>query len=91
MPRETPQSEITHDWAANRILDVTAVEKASGKENKITITNDSGRLSKEEVERMVQEAEKFKEQDEENAGKIQTKNELENTCFQFKNTVNDEK
>jgi len=91
MPRGTPQIEITYDLDANGILDVTAVEKSSGKENKITITNDSGRLSKEEVERMVQEAEKFKEQDEENAGKIQTKNELENTCFQFKNTVNDEK
>ena len=91
MPRGTPQIEITYDLDANGILDVTAVEKSSGKENKITITNDSGRLSKEEIERMVQDAEKFKEQDEENAGKIQAKNELENTCFQFKNTVNDEK
>lgn len=91
MPRGTPQIEITYDLDANGILDVTAVEKSSGKENKIKITNDSGRLSKEEVERMVRDAEKFKEQDEENAGKIQAKNELENTCFQFKNTVNDDK
>ena len=91
MPRGTPQIEITYDLDANGILNVNAIEKSSGKENKITITNNSGRLSKEDVERMVQEAEKFKEQDDENAGKIQSKNELENTCFQFKNTVNDEK
>jgi heat shock 70kDa protein 1/2/6/8 len=91
MPRGTPQIEITYDLDANGILEVTAIEKSSSKEQKITITNDSGRLSKEDVERMVKEAEQFKEQDEENAGKIQSKNELENTCFQFKNTVNDEK
>ena len=70
---ETPQIEITYDLDAND-LDVTAVEKSSGKENKITITNDSGRLSKEEVERMIHEAEKFKEQDEENVENKQKMN-----------------
>jgi len=91
MPRGTPQIEITYDLDANGILDISAVEKSSGKSHKITITNNDGRLSKDDIERMVQEAEKFKEQDEENASKIQAKNDLENICYQFKNTVNDEK
>merc|ERR1712137_1303957 len=64
MPRGVPQVEVCYDIDANGILNVSAVEKSTGKENKITITNDKARLSKEEVERMVAEAEKFKEQDE---------------------------
>jgi len=62
-------------------LNVSAVDKASGKQNKITITNDTGRLSKDDIEKMVSDAEKFKEEDEAMAKKIQAKNGLENYCF----------
>ena len=91
MPRGVPQIEITYDLDANGILNVSAVEKSSGKEDKITITNDKGRLSTEEVERMVEEAEKFKEEDEKNASRIAAKNDLENLCYSSKNTLSDEK
>lgn len=91
MPRGVPQIEITYDIDANGILNVSAVEKSSGRENKITIENNSSNLSSEDVERMVQEAEKFKEEDERNASRIQAKNDLENSCYSFKNTLNDEK
>jgi len=72
-------------------LNVSAVDKGTGKQNKITITNDKGRLSKEEIERMVNEAEKFKGEDEKVKKKIEAKNALENYCFSMKNTLNDEK
>lgn len=62
MGRGVPQIQVTFDVDANGILSVTAVEKSSGKENKITITNDSGRLSKQDIERMVKESEKFHQQ-----------------------------
>ena len=91
MPRGVPQIEVTYDIDANGILNVSAVEKSTGKQNKITITNDSGRLSKEDVERMVQEAEKFKEEDDKNAARIEAKNGLENYAYQLKNSINDEK
>lgn len=91
MPRGVPQIEITYDIDANGILNVSAVEKSSGKEQKITITNDKGRLSADDIEKMVAEAEKFKQEDEENLGRIQSKNELENYAYQMKNTLSDEK
>jgi L1 cell adhesion molecule like protein len=91
MPRGVPQIEVTYDIDANGILNVSAVEKSTGKEQKITITNDKGRLSKEEVERMVAEAEKYKAEDEANAKRIQAKNEVENYCYSMKNAMNDEK
>ena len=91
MPRGVPQIEITYDLDANGILNVSAVEKSSGKENKITITNDNGSLSKEDIDRMLSEAEKFKEEDEAHAAKVLAKNELENLCYSYKNTLNDEK
>ena len=59
-PRGVPQIEVTFDIDANGILNVSAMDKSSGKQNKITITNDKGRLSKEEIERMVNDAETFK-------------------------------
>ena len=59
-PRGTPQIEVTFDIDANGILNVSAMDKATSKAEKITITNDKGRLSKEEIEKMVQDAEKFK-------------------------------
>merc|ERR1712022_104166 len=74
MPRGVPQIEVTFDIDANGMLNVNALEKSTGKENKITITNDKGRLSKEDVERMVQEAEQFKAEDEANASRVQAKN-----------------
>lgn len=72
-------------------MNVSAAEKATGKSSKITITNEKGRLSKEEIERMVSEAEKFKGEDEQMKKRIEAKNSFENYCFQMKNTLNDEK
>merc|ERR1711926_40932 len=63
-PRGVPQVEVTFDIDANGILNVSAADKSTGRENKITITNDKGRLSKEEIEKMVNDAEKFKQEDE---------------------------
>merc|ERR1712146_171980 len=91
MPRGVPQIEVTYDLDANGILNVSAVEKSTGKENKITIINDKGRLSKEEVERMVAEAEKYKQQDEAQKEKIEAKNGLEIYCFSLRNSLNEEK
>merc|ERR1712178_299324 len=91
MPRGVPQIEVTYDIDANGILNVSAVEKSTGRENKITITNDKGRLTKEEVERMVAEAEKYKQADEVQKAKIEAKNALENYCFSMRNTLEEEK
>jgi heat shock protein 1/8 len=91
MPRGIPQIDVTFDIDANGILNVSAIEKSSGKENKITITNDKGRLTKTDVERMVAEAEKFKAQDEAQRKKIEAKNNLENYCFSLRNSVNEDK
>lgn len=90
-PRGVPQVEVTFDIDANGILNVTACEKSTGKENKITITNDKGRLSKEEIERMVNEAEKYKAEDEKQRATISAKNALESYCFNIKSTIEDEK
>jgi L1 cell adhesion molecule like protein len=90
-PRGTPQIEVTFDIDANGILNVSACDKATGKAEKITITNDKGRLSKEEIEKMVQDAEKFKDEDDKLRKQVDAKNGLENYCFQMKNTLNDEK
>ena len=90
-PRGTPQIEVTFDVDANGILNVNAADKATGKSNKITITNEKGRLSKDDIEKMVSDAEKYKAEDDAMATKIQAKNGLENYCFQMKNTLDDEK
>jgi len=90
-PRGVPQIEVTFDIDANGILNVSAVDKGTGKINKITITNDKGRLSKEEIEKMVNDAEKFKGEDEKMKKRIEAKNGLENYCFSMKNTLNEEK
>ncbi|XP_045625695.1 heat shock cognate 70 kDa protein [Procambarus clarkii] len=90
-PRGVPQIEVTFDIDANGILNVSAVDKSTGKENKITITNDKGRLSKEEIERMVQDAEKYKAEDEKQRDRISSKNSLESYCFNMKSTVEEEK
>merc|ERR1712134_235786 len=90
-PRGVPQIEVTFDIDANGILNVSAADKSTGKENKITITNDKGRLSKEEIEKMVNDAEKFKQEDEQQKERIQAKNDLESYAFQMKQTVEDDK
>jgi len=90
-PRGVPQIEVTFDIDANGILNVSAVEKGTGKTNKITITNDKGRLSKEEIERMLAEAEKYKEEDAAEAERIQAKNGLESYAYSLRNTLTDEK
>merc|ERR1712122_323488 len=90
-PRGVFQIEDNFDIDANGILNVSACEKATGRENKITITNDKGRLSKEEIERMVNDAEKYKAQDEKQKERISAKNGLESYCFNMKTTIEDEK
>merc|ERR1712135_238812 len=90
-PRGVPQIEVTFDIDANGILNVSACDKSTGKENKITITNDKGRLSKEDIEKMVNDAEKYKAEDEAQRDKISAKNGLESYCFNMKTTVEDEK
>ncbi|KAL8616425.1 hypothetical protein ACOMHN_041028 [Nucella lapillus] len=90
-PRGVPQIEVTFDIDANGILNVSAVDKSTGKENKITITNDKGRLSKEEIERMVNDAEKYKAEDDKQKGRISSKNALESYAFHMKSTIEDEK
>jgi len=87
MPRGQPQIDVTFDIDANGILNVSAVEKSTGKENKITITNDKGRLSQDEIERMVEEAEKFKAEDAANRNRIEAKNALENYCYSIKSSI----
>lgn len=90
-PRGVPQVEVTFDIDANGILNVSAVEKSTGKENKITISNDKGRLSKDDIERMVSEAEKYKQQDELQKERVTAKNALESYAYQMKATMEDEK
>jgi len=90
-PRGVPQIEVTFDIDANGILNVSAQDKSTGKSNQITITNEKGRLSQAEIDRMVQEAEKYREEDEQNKNKIEAKNGLENYCFTMRNTLQEEK
>lgn len=90
-PRGVPQINVTFDIDANGILNVTAEDKTAGVKNKITITNDKGRLSKDEIEKMVQDAEKYKAEDEEVKKKVEAKNGLENYAYNMRNTVKDEK
>jgi L1 cell adhesion molecule like protein len=89
-PRGVPQIEVTYDIDANGILNVSAMDKTSGKTNQITITNDKGRLSKDEIERMVQEAEQYAAEDERNRARIEAKNGLENYAYSLRNTLNEE-
>jgi L1 cell adhesion molecule like protein len=90
-PRGVPQIEVTFDLDANGIMNVSALEKGTGKTNKIVITNDKGRLSKEEIERMLSEAEKYKAEDEAESARIQAKNGLESYAYSLKNTLSDSK
>ncbi|KAI9757210.1 MAG: ATPase with role in protein import into the ER [Lichina confinis] len=89
-PRGVPQIEVSFELDANGILKVTAGDKGTGKSESITITNEKGRLSQEEIDRMVAEAEKFAEEDKATREKIEARNGLENYAFSLKNQVNDE-
>ncbi len=91
MPRGIPQIEIAYDMDANGILTVSAVEKSTGKSDEIQVTNDKGRLSKEDIEKMVADAELFKEEDEKAKEIIDARNNFEGLVFQMKSTLSDEK
>ena len=90
-PRGTPQINVKFDIDANGILNVTAEDKASGKSEKIVITNDKGRLSKDDIERMCNDAEKYKEEDEAYMKKVQTMNEFEARVYNVRSTLDDDK
>eukprot|EP00276_Gloeochaete_wittrockiana_P001658 CAMPEP_0184671348 /NCGR_PEP_ID=MMETSP0308-20130426/85442_1 /TAXON_ID=38269 /ORGANISM="Gloeochaete witrockiana, Strain SAG 46.84" /LENGTH=657 /DNA_ID=CAMNT_0027118449 /DNA_START=169 /DNA_END=2142 /DNA_ORIENTATION=+ len=90
-PRGVPQIEVTFDIDANGILNVSAEDKTTGKKNKITITNDKGRLSKEDIDRMVSDAEKYKADDEQARERIEAKNALENYAYSLRNSIKDDK
>jgi len=89
-PRGVPQIEVSFDIDTNGILNVSAMDKGTGKSQKITIANDSGRISKEDIERMVQEAERYKQDDEKARARVDAKNELESYLFSMKSSTSDE-
>lgn len=91
LPRGVPQIEVSFDVDANGILNVTAAEKSTGKSNKITITNDKGRLSREEIDRLVKEAEKHAGEDKERMDRVDAKNQLEAYLYNVRNTVREDK
>ena len=78
MPRGVPQIDVTFNIDANSILNVSSIEKSTSKENKSTITNDKGWWSQEQIDRMINETEKYKAQDERNRQRIEVKNKFEN-------------
>jgi len=90
-PRGMPQIEVTFDIDANGILNVRAEDKSTGKAQSITITNEKGRLSQSDIDRMVKEAETYKNEDEANRTRVESKNTLENYCFSMRNTLSEEK
>lgn len=90
-PRGVPQIEVTFDIDENGIMNVNATDKSSGKTQKITITNNKGRLSKEDIEKLVKEAEQFKAEDEIVRKKIDAKNALENYTYSIRNSLKDDK
>lgn len=88
-PRGVPQIEVSFDVDANGILSISAHDKGTGKQESLTITSEKGRLSEAEIERMVQEAEEFAEQDAKEKAKVQAKNDLEAYLYNLKNSIND--
>jgi L1 cell adhesion molecule like protein len=90
-PRGVPQIDVTFDIDANGLLNVSAEDKTTGKKTQITITNDKGRLSKDEIDRMVTDAKKYEDDDKHQRERIDAKNGMENYAYSIKNTINDEK
>ncbi|KAH6802381.1 heat shock protein 70 [Perilla frutescens var. frutescens] len=90
-PRGVPQIDVCFDIDANGILNVSAKDRATGKKNEISITYDKGRLSKEEIERMVVEPEKYKVEDDEHKKKVGARNALESYAYRMRNTIKDDK
>ncbi len=90
-PRGIPQIEVSFDLDANGIMNIEACDKASGKKQNITIKNDKGRLSSEDIEKMVEEADKYREEDELNKQRIESKNNLENMIYQTRSSVDNDK
>ncbi|XP_057968052.1 heat shock 70 kDa protein-like isoform X2 [Malania oleifera] len=90
-PRGVPGINVCFDIDADGILNVSAVDKTAGVKNTITITNDKGRLSKDEIEKLVKDAEKYKAEDEEVKKKVEAKNSLENYAYNMRNPIKDEK
>lgn len=88
-PRGVPQIEVSFDVDANGILSISAHDKGTGKQESLTITSEKGRLSEEEIERMVKEAEEFAEQDAKEKAKVQARNDLEAYLYNLKNSIND--
>jgi len=91
MPRGVPQIEVSFDVDANGILNVSAAEKSTGKSNKIAITNDKGRLSREEIDRLVEEAEKHAAEDKVRMERVDAKNQLEAYLYNTRNAVREDK
>ena len=91
MPRGVPQIEVSFDVDANGILNVSAAEKSTGKSTKITITNDKGRLSKEDIDRLVEEAEKHAAEDKVRMERVDAKNQLEAYLYNTRNAVREDK
>jgi L1 cell adhesion molecule like protein len=90
MPRGKPQIEVTFDMDANGILQVSALDKTTGKSERITITNDKGRLSQEQIDKMVKDAEKYKDDDQKQREKIEAKNQLENYAYSIRSSIQEE-
>jgi L1 cell adhesion molecule like protein len=90
-PRGVPQIEVTFDLDANGILNVSAEDKGTGRKNKITITNDMGRLSSDQIQKMVADAERYKADDEQAQQRVGAKNHLESYAYSMRNTLNDSK
>jgi len=90
-PRGIPQIEVSFDIDSNGILNVSALDKGTNRSEKITITNDKGRLSKEEIESMIRDAEKYKDDDDRQKDRIEAKNQLEHYTYTLKNSIRDEK
>ena len=88
-PRGVPQIEVSFDIDANGILNVSAMDKGTGKSQKITITNETGRMSKEQIEEMIKESEMYKDEDEKQKQRVESRNSLESYLYNTRNTVND--
>ena len=88
-PKGVPQIEVTFEIDENSILTVSASDKGTGKKETITITNDKGRLTKEQIEQMIKDSQKFEAEDKAIKDKIDTKNQFENYIYQMKNSIDD--